>query len=374
MRQAIELSETALFDTAPNPRVACLIVFEGRLLASGVTQKVGGPHAEVMALRQAQERGLNVANSTFYVTLEPCSHYGRTPPCVDALIAAKPARVVVAMRDPNPLVAGQGIAKLRAAGIEVTVSICAEEALAVNPGFVARMVRKTPWLWLKLACSLDGRSALRGGQSKWITSSLARTDGHRWRARSSVVLTGLGTVQADNPQMTIHDVESSRPPIKALVDTYFRVDENARLFDAGETWLFTCRMDTDKAARLAARNCRVIEMPESNNRVDLTALMFWLGQHEINEVHVEAGATLSGALLEADCVDELLVYMAPLLLGDAKGMVNLPPLQDLAGARRFRFIDNLPLGSDIRLRARSPGRWRALLEAVSGDGEPSTLA
>lgn len=366
MRQAIKLSETALFVTAPNPRVACLIVVEGQLLASGVTQKVGGPHAEIMALRQAQERGLNVAGSTVYVTLEPCSHYGRTPPCVDALIAARPARVAVAMRDPNPLVAGQGIAKLRAAGIDVTVSICVEEALAINPGFVARMVRKTPWLWLKLACSLDGRSALHNGQSKWITGSLARADGHRWRARSSVVLTGLGTVQADNPQLTIHDVESPRPPIKALVDTYFRVDENARLFGAGETWLFTCRMDTDKAARLAARNCRVIEMPELNNRVDLMALMFWLGEHEVNEVHVEAGPTLSGALLEADCVDELLVYMAPILLGDAKGMVNVSPLQNLARARHFRFIDTLPLGSDIRLRAQCPGRWGALLEAVSG--------
>lgn len=367
MRQAIKLSETAMFVTAPNPRVACLIVLQGRLLASGVTQKVGEPHAEIMALRQAQERGIDVTGSTFYVTLEPCSHYGRTPPCVDALIAARPARVAIAMRDPNPLVAGRGIAKLRAAGIDVNVSICVEEALAVNPGFVARMVRKTPWLWLKLACSLDGRSALHNGQSKWITGSLARTDGHRWRARSSVVLTGLGTVQADNPQMTLHDVESPRPPIKALVDSYFKVDENARLFDAGETWLFTCRMDAEKAARLAARNCRVIEMPQLNNRVDLMALMFWLGDHEVNEVHVEAGPTLSGAFLEADCVDELLMYMAPILLGDAQGMADMSPLQDLALARRFSFIDTLPLGCDIRLRARCHERWRALLEAVSGD-------
>ena len=364
MGRALALAETVMAITSPNPRVACLIVHQGQLLASGATQRAGGPHAEVMALRQADERGCVVTGSTIYVTLEPCSHHGRTPPCVDALIRARPARVVIAMRDPNPLVGGQGIARLRAAGVEVTVGVCHEEALAINPGFVSRMTRKTPWAWLKLAASLDGRIALANGESQWITGPAARADGHHWRARSCVVLTGSGTVLADNPQMNVRHVETSRPPIKAIVDTRFEVDENARIFDGIKTWVFTCRGNSEKARRLADKNVEVVELPPNNGRVDLDAMMRWMGQNEINEVHVEAGARLSGALLQAGCADELLVYLAPVLLGDAIGMVRMQALQTLAEAQRFEFMETAALAPDLRLRARHVGHWKSLMESV----------
>ncbi len=319
MRQALTLAESVMYITAPNPRVACLIVRDGQLLASGATQIAGGPHAEVMALRQAAERRVDVAGSTIYVTLEPCSHFGRTPPCVDALIAARPARVVIAMCDPNPLVGGQGVAKLRVAGISVQTMVCAPEALAMNPGFVARMTRKTPWTWLKLAASLDGRTALNNGQSQWITGPAARADGHHWRARSCVVLTGSGTVKADDPQLNVRHVDTSRPPIKAVIDTRFEVAEDARIFDGTKTWVFTSAYDSAKASRLASRNVLVIESPPSDQGVDLGFVMRWMGDHDVNEVHVEAGSRLSGALLQSHLVDELLLYIAPLLLGEGNG-------------------------------------------------------
>ena len=369
MRQALRLAESVLYITAPNPRVACLIVRDGQLLAQGATQQAGGPHAEVVALRQAVERGVNVAGSTVYVTLEPCSHYGRTPPCVDALIAAKPARVVIAMGDPNPLVNGQGVAKLRAAGIAVTSNVCLEEALSVNPGFVSRMVRKTPWVWLKMAASLDGRIALPNGESQWITSAAARADGHHWRARSCVVLTGVGTVLADNPQMNVRHVETPRQPIKAIVDTRFQVTEQASLFDGTPAWVFTCASNPEKAQKLADKNVQVVELPAAGGKVDLAALLQWLAEHDINEVHVEAGARLSGAFLQAQCADELLVYMAPMLLGDGIGMARLAPLQQLAQAQRFEFIDTLSLSPDVRLRARQAEHWHALLQALQPQNE-----
>lgn len=366
MRQAIELSYQSLYITAPNPRVACLIVKDQKLLASGVTQAAGGPHAEVMAMRQAQERGLDVTGATFYVTLEPCSHHGRTPPCADALVNAAPARVVVAMADPNPLVAGRGIARLRAAGIKVTTSVCVEQALAVNPGFVARMTRKTPWLWLKSAASLDGQTALSNGVSQWITGPQARADGHHWRARSCVVLSGLGTVRADNPRLNVRDVATTRQPIKGVIDTRLEIDENARLLDGSKTWIFTCKDDPQKASRLAERNAQVVLMPEGEGGVDLPAVMRWLGQHEINEVHVEAGGRLNGALLQAGCVDELLVYLAPTVLGQGLGMYQLPAMQTLDGAPHFEFFESAAIGADMRLRARHGRNWRDLLKAVGG--------
>ncbi|NYT55462.1 bifunctional diaminohydroxyphosphoribosylaminopyrimidine deaminase/5-amino-6-(5-phosphoribosylamino)uracil reductase RibD [Eoetvoesia caeni] len=366
MMQAIELSHQSLYITAPNPRVACLIVKEGQLLASGVTQQAGGPHAEVMALRQAQERGLDVKGATFYVTLEPCSHHGRTPPCADALVKAAPARVVVAMADPNPLVAGQGIARLRAAGIQVATSVCTEQALAVNPGFVARMTRGTPWLWLKSAASLDGQTALRNGVSQWITGPQARADGHHWRARSCVVLSGLGTVRADNPQLSVRDVATTRQPIKAIIDTRLEIDEKARLLDGSKTWIFTCNDNPEKSARLAQLNAQVVVMPGRNGGVDLPAVMRWLGQHEVNEVHVEGGARLNGALLQSGCVDELLVYLAPIVLGQGLGMYQLQAMETLDQALRFEFFETLAMGADVRLRARLGSRWQELLKAVGG--------
>ncbi|WP_083851371.1 bifunctional diaminohydroxyphosphoribosylaminopyrimidine deaminase/5-amino-6-(5-phosphoribosylamino)uracil reductase RibD [Pusillimonas noertemannii] len=365
MRRAIALSRQSLYITTPNPRVACLIVRDGRLLASGVTQKAGGPHAEVMALRQARENGVSTQGATFYVTLEPCSHHGRTPPCVDALIQAQPARVVVAMADPNPLVSGRGLAKLKAAGIAVSGPLCAAEALEVNPGFVARMTRGTPWVWLKTAASLDGRTALDNGASQWITGPQARADGHHWRARSCVVLTGAGTVLADDPQLNVREVETTRQPIKAVIDTGMQVPESARLFDGSPVWVFTAGGDPAKAQRLAERNVQVVRMPLDNGRVHLPSVLQWLGRHDINEVHVEAGSVLSGALLQAGCVDELLVYLAPMLLGAGRPMAELPVLHDLEQALRFEFHDQASLGGDVRLLARKAPAWRSLLDAVS---------
>lgn len=365
MRRALALAEGALYATSPNPRVGCVIVRDGKVLGEGATQPVGGPHAEVCALRHARSRGESVQGATVYVTLEPCSHYGRTPPCVDALIEAAPARVVVAMGDPNPRVDGQGLAKLRAAGIAVTTGVCLDDALALNLGFAARMSRGTPWLWAKMAATLDGRSALPNGRSQWITGEAARADGHHWRARSCAVLTGIGTVLADDPRLDVRHVETGRQPRKIVLDSRLRISPGARLLDGAETWIFTAVEDAGKAAQLADRNARVICLPDGNGRVDLPAMMQWLGQHEINEVHAEAGAQLTGALLEAGCVDEWLVYLAPMLVGEGAGMAKLPVLEDLAQARRFAFNDVARVGADVRLRAQDPERLAAVRAAVA---------
>ena len=427
MHQAIALATEVVYLTSPNPRVGCVIVRDGRVLGVGATQAVGGPHAEVMALRDLRRRGGNAAGATVYVTLEPCSHYGHTPPCVDALIAERPGRVVVAMSDPNPLVGGRGLAKLRAAGIAVSTSVCTEEALALNPGFVARMVRQTPWVWLKLAGSLDGHGALNNGVSQWITGLAARTDGHHWRARSDVVLTGMGTILADDPRLDVRLVRTPRQPVRAVVDPRFEFPEQARLLGGGPVWLFTARTDDEKAARLAAADVTVVTLPlmdaaegmrpadgghrsaavgvdrqpaarverrpaaarkgahaphaatvsggragreEGPCRVDLAEMLCWMARREVNEVHVEAGPGLSGALLEAGCVDELVVYLAPVLLGDARPLVRLPALDALARARRFEFFDSARVGEDIRLRARLATRWKALLDAVRPSEAP----
>lgn len=364
MRQALGLAESVMYLTSPNPRVGCVIVRDGHVVGEGATQRTGGPHAEVMALRQADERGAGVVGATVYVTLEPCSHHGRTPPCVEALIAAKPARVVVATPDPNPLVAGRGVRRLREAGIAVTIGVLAEEALALNPGFVSRMTRGRPWVWLKLAATLDGRIALPNGKSQWITGAAARADGHHWRARSCVVLTGLGTILSDDPQLNVRHVETVRAPFKAVVDTRFDVPETARIFDGTRTFIFTAASRPEKALRLAGKNVEVVRLPERGGRVDLGALLQWLGRHDINEVHVEAGATLSGALLEAGLVDELLLYMAPMFVGEGMGLVRLPVLQDLSQAWRFEFVDTRSVAPDLRLRARHVSHWNALLGAL----------
>lgn len=364
MRHALELAEASLYITSPNPRVGCVIVRDGAVLGQGATQHAGGPHAEVVALRDAAAKGHALEGSTVYVTLEPCNHHGRTPPCVDALIQARPQRVVIALCDPNPLVGGQGLARLREAGIAITVGVRADEALALNAGFVSRMTRGLPWVWMKSAVSLDGHSALPGGESQWITGPLSRADGHHWRARSCVSLTGIGTVRADDPRMTVRDVETPRQPIRAVVDTRFEIGEDARLFDGGKVWVFVCHIDYRKAERLARRNVEVVVMPSSSAGIDLPSLMRWLAAHEVNEVHVEAGARLSGALLENGCVDELLLYMAPMLLGQGRGMASMPAVAALDAAERFEFIEAMPVGTDMRLRLRHPGHWASLVQAL----------
>jgi diaminohydroxyphosphoribosylaminopyrimidine deaminase/5-amino-6-(5-phosphoribosylamino)uracil reductase len=369
MRRALDLAQSVLNTTTPNPRVGCVIVRDGQLLGQGATQPPGGPHAEIMALRDAEARGAAVAGATFYVTLEPCSHFGRTPPCADALVRAAPARVVVAMHDPNTLVAGRGLQRLREAGIAVDSGLCGDESLALNPGFVARMSRGTPWVWVKTAASLDGRTALPNGDSQWITGPEARADGHRWRARACLVLTGMGTILQDNPLLTVRAIDTPRQPRRAVVDGRFAIPEDARIFDGGEVWVFTGRSDPAKAERLARRNAKVIELSGAlPNRVDLPELMRWLGAQDINEVHVEAGAGLSGALLAQGCVDEVLAYTAPVLLGAGAGMAELPPLAQLAQAKRLEFVDVARLGADLRVRARDPERWAAVRTAALGGG------
>ena len=365
MRHALALAEKVMFTTTPNPRVGCVIVRDERVIGEGATQPPGGPHAEVVALRDAASRGESVTGATVYVTLEPCNHFGRTPPCVDALLAVMPARVVVAMGDPNPQVNGQGLARLRAAGIAVQTGVCLDDALALNVGFAARMHRGSPWVWMKTASSLDGRSALHNGKSQWITGEAARADGHAWRARSCAVLTGIGTVLADDPQMNVRHVATTRQPRKIVVDAQLLLPETARLLDDTPTWVFTARTDVAKAARLADRNVQVIELPDGQGKVDLPAMFRWLGEHDINEVHVEAGEKLNGSLLREDCVDELLSYLAPVLLGDAAGMARLPALESLDDARRFAFTDVLAVGQDVRLRARIDANWQRLRDAVS---------
>lgn len=381
MRQALALAAGVMNITTPNPRVGCVIVRDGQVLGQGATQRAGGPHAEICALRDAAAAGHDVAGSTFYVTLEPCSHHGRTPPCVKAVLAARPARVVIAMSDPNPLVNGRGLAQLRQAGIQVTTGVCLDEALEQNAGFISRMTRARPWLWLKLAGSLDGRSALRNGVSQWITGEEARADGHRWRARSCAVMTGIGTVLADDPMLTPRAVATPRMPRRIIIDTHLRTPPRARILDGEEVWIFTgvgsdaedghdlgaSRPQGDaaqRAERLRERNARIIPMPLADKHVDLAAVMQWLGQHDINEVHVEAGAMLNGALLKAGCVDELIAYVAPMLLGDATPLARLPALTELPGGRDFTFTETRLLGGDAFLRAHRSSTWEALLQAV----------
>jgi len=377
MRQALALAEQALYVPSPNPRVGCVIVRDAQVIGRGATQEVGGHHAEVMALKDMRARGLSAEGATVFITLEPCSHHGRTPPCVEALIAAGPTRVVFAHFDPNPDVAGRGMRLLREAGIEVNVGVCADLALAVNPGFVSRMTRGVPYVWMKVAASLDGRTALTNGVSQWITGLEARTDGHHWRARSCVVLTGIGTVRADNPQMTVRHVATIRQPRRAVIDPGFEINEDAAILKGEGAIIFTGDQNVEKAARLIDRGVQVVYVPEQapiteaamssgrmRPRVDMRAMMRWLGEHDANEVHIEAGSGLNGALLNADCVDELLVYMAPLLLGEGMGMAQLPTLTKLEGVQRFEFIDLKQLGADVRLRARLSAHWRELMQNI----------
>jgi diaminohydroxyphosphoribosylaminopyrimidine deaminase/5-amino-6-(5-phosphoribosylamino)uracil reductase len=372
MRQALALAEGALYVPSPNPRVGCVIVRDAQVIGRGATQAVGSHHAEVMALQDMHARGLTAEGATVYITLEPCSHHGRTPPCVDALICAKPERVVFAHFDPNPQVAGRGMRLLREAGIEVNVGVCADLALAINPGFVSRMTRGVPYVWMKIAASLDGRTALTNGVSQWITGSEARADGHHWRARSCVVMTGIGTVRADDPQMNVRHVVTARQPRRAVIDPGFDINEDATILKGEGAIVFTGDQNADKFARLTDRGVQVVYVPEDDapsngrarRRVDMRAMMKWLGEHDANEVHIEAGSGLNGALLNADCVDELLIYLAPMMLGEGMGMAQLPTLTKLEGVQRFEFTELKQLGADVRLRARLPEHWRELMQKI----------
>lgn len=352
MRAALAQAARALFTTTPNPRVGCVIVRGGEVIAEGHTQPAGFAHAEAHALHHAAEAGIDVRGATAYVTLEPCSHHGRTPPCADALVAAGIARVVAAIEDPNPLVAGQGLARLRAAGIAVEAGVLADEAREMNIGFLHRMRHGRPWVRMKIAASLDGGTALPDGQSQWITSAAARDDGHAWRAQACAILTGIGTVQQDDPQMNVRAVDTPRQPRRIVVDSRLEIAPDAKVLAGGGTWIFAAVDDEARAARLRDDGQEVIVLPSGSGKVDLVALMQELGRRQINELHVEAGFKLNGSLLRAGVVDELLMYVAPCLLGPAQGIARLPLLESLGDRLPLRFHEAARVGPDLRIRAR----------------------
>jgi diaminohydroxyphosphoribosylaminopyrimidine deaminase/5-amino-6-(5-phosphoribosylamino)uracil reductase len=349
MARALRLAEQGLFTTMPNPRVGCVIVRDGIVVGEGWHVRAGEPHAEVHALRAAGERS---KRATAYVTLEPCSHHGRTPPCANALIDAGVVRVVAAIRDPNPQVAGRGLELLTLAGVNVQTGLLEGEACELNIGFISRMTRSRPWLRLKTASSLDGKTALLNGESKWITGPAARADVQRWRARACVILTGSGTVLADDPQMNVRDIETPRQPLKVIVDSRLATPPNARIL-LGGAFIACAEADPARRAALEAAGAQILELPGADGRVDLAALMLEFGRQGINEVHAEAGATLNGALLAAGLVDEWISYMAPVAMGHtARGLFNLPELTEMAARQAFDLRDVRMLGGDIRLTLR----------------------
>jgi diaminohydroxyphosphoribosylaminopyrimidine deaminase/5-amino-6-(5-phosphoribosylamino)uracil reductase len=352
MQRALDLSARAL-DATPNPRVGCVIVRDEQVLGEGHTQRPGSNHAEVEALQDARNRGADVRGATVYVSLEPCSHFGRTPPCAGALIEARVGCVVVAVEDPNPQVAGRGMDMLRNSGIDVRCGLLRQEAVEANVGFFSRMTRGRPWVRVKLAGSLDGRSALENGASQWITGEGARADGHAWRARACAILTGIGTVRADDPLLTVRLAPAARQPLKIVADSRLAVDEAARLFDGNPVLLAVAQADESKAQRLQRRNAQVLHCPAPDGRVDLAALMAELGRRGINELHVEAGATLSGELVRRGIADELLCYLAPVFLGPGRALLGgLPRLADLASVQRWQMRELREIGGDIRVRLR----------------------
>jgi diaminohydroxyphosphoribosylaminopyrimidine deaminase/5-amino-6-(5-phosphoribosylamino)uracil reductase len=312
-----------------------------------------------MAIRDAQARGHSLRGATAWVTLEPCSHHGRTGPCCDALIAAGIDKVVASLADPNPLVAGQGFARLRAAGVEVVVGPGAQASRELNIGFFSRMVRKTPWVRMKIAASLDGKTALNNGISQWITAEPARADGHAWRARAGAVLTGIGTVLEDHPRLDVRLVDTPRQPQLVLVDSRLETPLDARLFMPGRALLIYAAIeDPARKAALEARGATVIHQPGPGGKVDLSAMLTDLARREINELHVEAGHKLNGSLVREGLVDEFLVYLAPKLIGQGRDMAHFGPLDDLTGAVPLEFSAADRIGPDLRILARIPGRDR----------------
>ena len=376
MQQALALAAQATYTATPNPRVGCVLVRDGIMIGEGFTQPAGQDHAEVRALKDARARGHEPRGATAYVTLEPCSHFGRTPPCTTALIEARVAKVIAAMEDPNPQVSGRGLATLRAADIDVRCGLLAQQAYELNLGFVSRMTRGRPWVRLKVAATLDGHTALRNGESQWITGEAARADGHAWRARACAILTGIGTVREDDPQLTVRAIDTSRQPLHILVDSHLEVMPEARLFDDAPSLIVCASLGVEhekKIEALRARGAEIIALPNQAGKVDLPALLQLLGVRGINELHVEAGYKLNGSLLREHCVDELLVYLAPSLLGDGLDMFSLAATNTLDEriALSFHTVDRV--GEDLRILARlgklvSPGELDDLDE-FDGLGE-----
>jgi diaminohydroxyphosphoribosylaminopyrimidine deaminase / 5-amino-6-(5-phosphoribosylamino)uracil reductase len=350
MRRALELAARGLYTTTPNPRVGCVIAGDGTVVGTGWHEKAGMPHAEVLALKAA---GARSRGATLYVNLEPCSHHGRTPPCVDAIIDAGVGRVVAAIQDPNPQVAGAGFTRLRAAGIAVERGPLEDEARELNIGFLARVARGRPWMRMKIAASLDGRTALANGKSQWITGEPARADGHRWRARACAVLTGFGTVRDDDPQLNVRGVDTPRQPLKIVVDSRFETPPSARLLKEGKTLVVGAVNEERKIAALKAAGAEVIAIRNDHGKVELFKLMEELARRELNEIHVEAGTKLNGSLLQAGVVDELLVYLAPSVIGDsARGMFHLPEITELSRGTALKIREVERVGEDLRILAR----------------------
>lgn len=356
MSQALQLAENGQLSSAPNPAVGCVIVKDGQIIGSGFTQPPGGNHAEIQALQDAAAKGHDVRGATVYVTLEPCSHFGRTPPCADALVRAGVAKVVTAMDDPNPLVAGQGKARLQAAGIAVESGVLAAQARELNIGFFTRMQTGKPWVRLKVAASLDGKTALHNGQSQWITSQAARDDGHMWRARAGAILTGIGTVKEDNPQLTVRTAQLAwqplRQPLRVIVDSKLSISPDAKILAGGGNLIFCATVNAEKQALLEQQGAEVVVLPNAGGKVDLPQVMLELGKRQINELHVEAGSKLNASLIREHCVDELLVYLAPSILGDGRGMFSLPALESLQDKLTLKFHQIKQIGEDLRILAR----------------------
>ena len=342
MRRALELAQKGLTTTTPNPRVGCVVAREGKIVGEGWHERAGGPHAEVVALDRAASAA---AGATAYVNLEPCNHLGRTPPCVEKIIGSRVKRVVAAMRDPNPDAAGGGEA-LRAAGIAFEHGLLEDQARELNIGFVSRMTRKRPWVRLKMAATLDGRTALADGSSQWITGAEARRDGHRWRARACAILTGIGTVRADDPRLTVREVETPRQPLRVIVDSRLETPPSARILQGEKVLIFS-------ATHGALPNAEVVSLPNVNNKVDLPRMLEELARRGVNELHVEAGFRLNGSLVREGCVDEYLVYLNPSFLGDAaQGMVDLPAFAALEARAQLKILSLERVGDDLRILAR----------------------
>lgn len=352
MSLALQLAEQGLWSTQPNPRVGCVIVKNQQVIGQGAHLRAGEAHAEVIALRQA---GSLAAGADVYVTLEPCNHHGRTPPCVDALIAAGVKRVVVAMQDPNPMVAGQGMLRLKAHGIAVMSGLMQHEAHTLNPGFVKRMTLALPYVRSKIAASLDGRTALKNGESHWITGESARLDVQHWRAQSCAIVTGIGTVLADNPSMNVRLQTSKRQPLRVIVDSCLRSPVNCKMLDTVQQNPVLIAYATDPnqhVTHLSAAGAECLHMPNASGQVDLMALLQELALRGMNEVLVEAGQGLNGALLNTGLIDEFIFYYAPKLMGaDARGMFAFPELTDMQQVNHLKILDVRQIGSDIRLRA-----------------------
>ena len=358
MSEALAEAQKALYLSNPNPRVGCLIVKDGQVIGRGFTQKVGEAHAEVQALADAQSQGNDPAGSTVYVTLEPCNHTGRTPPCVDALIAAKPAKVIVAMSDPNPLVAGKGLEKLRASGIEAFCGLLESDAQELNRGFISRMTRGLPWVRMKIAASLDGKTALPDGKSQWITGPLARADGHHWRAQACAIVTGVGTVKEDDPSLNVRDVATARQPVRIIIDSKLDTPVNAKILnDPDQSGVMIICADLSspenqkKAKIFTDRGIEVIAMANAVGKVDLPKLFSFLAkEREMNEIHIESGFKLNGSMLRENCVDELLLYYAPFFMGEGIGMANVATPSTLDLLKEWKVLDQCLFGPDLRLR------------------------